>query len=79
MAAALEAEGTPIDREAVYKWRRNGIPPRYWGVIARAASRLRLYGITREALEEDHQVGRSLQAAAKRRRLPTTAAPPVNK
>ncbi|WP_375731234.1 MULTISPECIES: carph-isopro domain-containing protein [unclassified Azospirillum] len=51
MAAALEAEGSPVDREAVYKWRRNGIPPRYWGIVARAASRLGLQGITREALE----------------------------
>lgn len=51
MAAALEAEGCPVDREAVYKWRRNGIPPRYWGIVARAASRLGFQDITREALE----------------------------
>ncbi len=30
---ASEAAGTPITRDAVYKWRQTGIPDRHWPVL----------------------------------------------
>lgn len=69
MVAALEAVGVQVDREAVYKWRRNGIPAKFWNAIVRAASTAGKNGITIDLLEG---------SACPRRqtRSPKAAAPP---
>ena len=39
VAEMLTEAGAPVDREAVYKWKSNGVPWKYRNVVARLAEK----------------------------------------